>query len=421
MKKDGKALKSLRIILDVIMILLAATMFSRRAISQTYHEIAGFALIALFIVHLILNHKWLKVFTAKWDVSPARVKIMALLDALVAVAWVAVAVTSVLVSEEIFSFKKVELHSWHKFCSALALLLTGLHFGMHWGGIQRALGKASTPIKAIAAVLLIALLGFGCYNLSASSYVRWLSAPFSAQGTRGGGSRGFGRRGGGFGEGEGRMSWGRGSGEWDGRMPWGRDSDGDDEQRPRHRRFRGEDGEATPENAPEGESENAPRNNATGENEKPLDSEVENAPTEKNDAETPESAPDREDNPHGPSREDGEEGEHHRRRGGDRGEDTGDDEEGGRRHRSGRGPSRDGEDGERGDSNKENSRGSGREREQKGFSVGRMLKTLATGLSEIFLFAALAYSVECLFGGKKDLQEVMKETEETEDPKDDEE
>ena len=195
MEKNGKNLALFRIVLDVVMLLLMITMFNRRLISQTYHEIGGFALIALFLVHCVINRKMFLAFAAKKPVSVKRQKVMLVLDVLTIVAWIAVLVTSVLVSQKIFSFGIRRLHPWHKFFSAVAILITSVHFGMHWRYFWDKLRKAIPLPGVIAIVLLVAVLGFGCYSLFDSSYVRWLSSPFSSQQMHGGAPGGYSQQG----------------------------------------------------------------------------------------------------------------------------------------------------------------------------------------------------------------------------------
>ena len=98
MERKTKKLAVCRIVLDIVMLVLAASMFSHRAISQLYHEVGGFALIALFFVHCFLNGKTIKAMYAKRESSTARLKFLQVLDIVNAVAWIALLVTSVLIS-----------------------------------------------------------------------------------------------------------------------------------------------------------------------------------------------------------------------------------------------------------------------------------------------------------------------------------
>ncbi len=234
MESKNRKLDAVRIVLDVLMLLLAATMFNRRAISQTYHEIAGLALMAIFIAHLVINRKMLKSLAGKQSAGKARRTVMLALDIALCAAWLAVLVTSVLVSQEIFPFNVRMLHPWHKFAAALALLITGVHFGMHWKWFWGMIRKAFSNRNAVKAVLLTFVAIFGCYCLCTSSYLSWISAPFTPRQTRG----------------EGRF---RGNGEYaERRGEYG--SRGDGEDAPWEQRTEG-----STEPAPADETADAPR------------------------------------------------------------------------------------------------------------------------------------------------------------------
>ncbi|MBR3849190.1 MAG: DUF4405 domain-containing protein, partial [Oscillospiraceae bacterium] len=199
MEKKTKKLAVCRIVLDIVMLVLAASMFSHRAISQMYHEVGGLVLIALFLVHCIINHKMIKGLFAKREVTSARINFLRILNIANAVTWLAVLVTSVLVSREVFPFGMRGWQRWHKFASAVAILTTGVHFGMHWTALRVKFNKANAAVKVIVIVLLAALLSYGGHGLYGSNYLSWFSAPFSAHQMRGGrriGERGEWRRGG---------------------------------------------------------------------------------------------------------------------------------------------------------------------------------------------------------------------------------
>lgn len=189
-----------KILLDILLILVLITLYSKNVISLEYHEIAGLAILGLFVIHLVFNRKWFttmlkKVFSKGLS---AKARIISIVDVLLILSWLAVLITSILVSKTIFSFRVFSLNPWHKFTSAAAMILTGIHFGLHWKYFWGFLGKKIHFNRVIALVLTIVIAGFGIYNLATSSFGRWLTAPFSAQGGHGGE---------GFGRGEGRMSF----------------------------------------------------------------------------------------------------------------------------------------------------------------------------------------------------------------------
>lgn len=59
-----KTLNYVKLSLDILMILVFALLFNTRVFSGlVFHEIAGLALGGVFIIHLLLNGKWIKKVT----------------------------------------------------------------------------------------------------------------------------------------------------------------------------------------------------------------------------------------------------------------------------------------------------------------------------------------------------------------------
>lgn len=185
----------LKIILDIVLIALIATLFSKNAISLAYHETTGLVLFALFVVHLIFNRKWIsgvffRIFSGKF---PLRTRITCLINLLLVLSWTMTIVTGILVSKILFPFHLTT--PWiplHFFFAAISLLLTGIHAGLHWTYLRNSLADLfvfpKKIGKGIAIAAMVVVLGFGCYTVAAGSYGQWISAPFSTSQHAEGGS-----------------------------------------------------------------------------------------------------------------------------------------------------------------------------------------------------------------------------------------
>ena len=73
---------------------------------------------------------------------------------------------------------------WHYFSAAAALILTGIHLGLHWKYLRTVLlSKLPLPQRTgtiIGSALLVLVLAFGAYSLSTSHFSTWLIGSFQA-------------------------------------------------------------------------------------------------------------------------------------------------------------------------------------------------------------------------------------------------
>ena len=178
-----------RLLLDLIMLVGLATLYSDKIISMSYHEIGGLVLFGLFVLHLIFNRKWIKSIFVKLF-SPKillRTRILCLLDVLLLLSWAMVIVSGACISKVVFSFQV--MGQWkilHFFFAALSLILSGIHLGFHvkYLGINL---KKLLPIplpglvkKILIVALSVVIVVLGASNFTDSGLNRWISMPFAA-------------------------------------------------------------------------------------------------------------------------------------------------------------------------------------------------------------------------------------------------
>ncbi|MEA4973321.1 MAG: DUF4405 domain-containing protein [Candidatus Metalachnospira sp.] len=174
-----------KIILDIIMLVLLVLMFKKNAISMSFHEIGGLALICLFAIHNLINAKWLKAVFGKFFGKGinSRTRIVAIVDLLLAIDFILIGISGVFISKAVFDFS-VMGGSWktiHYFCAAVSIVLMGVHLGLHWDFIKNAFGKLryGKAAKVVGSVFLIAAIANGVYGTVSTSFTRWLAMPFS--------------------------------------------------------------------------------------------------------------------------------------------------------------------------------------------------------------------------------------------------
>lgn len=176
---------TLKYLLDAVMLLLLVLMYDKMAVSMAFHEIGGLFLIGLFVIHLLFNGKWIAAVTQRLfsNKTPAKIRLGYCVDALLLATFTLVGISGVLISKELFSFQGGS--AWktiHYSASAFAILLMGVHLGLHWNMIRAKLMKKNAVIKRGARVAgigaLCLVLAFGAYSMAATSFARWLSMPF---------------------------------------------------------------------------------------------------------------------------------------------------------------------------------------------------------------------------------------------------
>lgn len=184
MRNTRKAM--LKTLLDAVMLLLLSLMYQKRAISMRFHEVGGLVLFGLFLLHNGLNWKWieavsLKIFRA--GLQP-HARVSWLVNTLLLIAMTATVGTGLLISKTLpTSIQDAYLvKPWHYFSAAAALILTGIHLGLHWKYLHHILlSKLHLPQrvgKVLGSIFVVLVLAFGAYSLTASHFSMWLSGPF---------------------------------------------------------------------------------------------------------------------------------------------------------------------------------------------------------------------------------------------------
>ena len=223
----------LKLTLDLVLLVLLALMYQKRAINMQFHEWGGIALCGLFLIHKALNWKWIRAVTAGIFQRKVKLNTCWIVDVLLLLSMTAVLVTGLLISKTLPTAIAGAhgLQMWHYFFAAAALALSGLHLGLHGAHLKNNLWKKlPLPEKAgkyMGAALLCLLFLFGSCNLLTSGFHSLFYRPFVSMPLPQGGDhpafevmehaqengRGIGEgTGKGMGQGEGRPGGGIGNG-----------------------------------------------------------------------------------------------------------------------------------------------------------------------------------------------------------------
>ena len=187
---SANAKRALKLALDAVMLVLLVLMYKKQVISLSFHEIGGLALIGLFVIHHLVNGRWIKAVTAKLfsKSTPALVRARYIVDVLLLVSFLTVGVTGVLINKTLF-----EIHiagnakALHYFSAAISVLLMGVHLGLHAEYLFGKVFRGARRIAKVAlGVVLACMIAFGGYSLFTTQFVSFLAAPLrTAQFARG--------------------------------------------------------------------------------------------------------------------------------------------------------------------------------------------------------------------------------------------
>lgn len=177
---------ALKLALDALMLAVLMLLFRKQSISLAFHEIAGLALLGAFVVHLLLNAAWICRVTQRIFAkgTPGRTRLCWAVNALLAIGFGAIGLSGILISKVVFSFHADRIWTTvHYFSAACTLILMGVHLGLHaplLGGVLRKHGLCGKGLRRVGAAAATAVVVFGCYSMTVTSFPRWLSMPFTA-------------------------------------------------------------------------------------------------------------------------------------------------------------------------------------------------------------------------------------------------
>ena len=160
----------LKIIIDVSMTICLLLLMPYSLLGEVVHEWIGIAMFVLFIVHHILNRKWITAMAkGKYTVIRATQTVLVIV---LLILMLGSMVSGILLSENIF--KAVRIHGIamqarqvHMFCAYWGFVCISLHLGIHWNMIVVMVGrlfdKPSRIRSVFAKVLAVLAAGYGVY------------------------------------------------------------------------------------------------------------------------------------------------------------------------------------------------------------------------------------------------------------------
>lgn len=126
--------KQYRVFIDIAMTLLLPLLMAYSLIGETFHEIAGTAMLALFILHHIQNRRWFPgLFRSRY--SRRRI-FQTVLDSLLLVFMIIQPVSGILMSKHLYTFLQIpgaaaRVREIHLCLAYWGYILISLHAGTH--------------------------------------------------------------------------------------------------------------------------------------------------------------------------------------------------------------------------------------------------------------------------------------------------
>ncbi|MHC1719656.1 MAG: DUF4405 domain-containing protein [Clostridiaceae bacterium] len=162
----------IKMVIDLIMLILWIVLMDLNLTGVFVHEYLGIGIIALIIIHNLLNLRWIAGVISNFKKSPGKVKFV--LNLVLMALTVLIGVSGVMISTDILpTLSRANISVWqyiHKTASYGGMLLISVHIGLHWSMIAGALKKAfriygkSRLRKVLCACISLLIMFSGIYS-----------------------------------------------------------------------------------------------------------------------------------------------------------------------------------------------------------------------------------------------------------------
>ena len=161
---------AVRHLVDLLMTVVLVLLMAYFLTDQEIHEWLGAGMLALFIVHHILNFKWLKAL-GRGKYTPYRI-LQTALALLVLLCMLGSMLSGIWMSRYVFDFLPTQGHmglarTAHLLCAYWGFLLLSAHLGLHWGivlGTVRKAGGNQKPSALRTTILRALAAGISAYG-----------------------------------------------------------------------------------------------------------------------------------------------------------------------------------------------------------------------------------------------------------------
>lgn len=123
----------IKMCIDLAMTVALPVLMCYSIVGETAHEVIGIAMFGLFILHHILNFRWIKsLFKGKYDL---RRSVNTAVNSLVFLCMIGLMYSGIVISKHVFTFVNIGgamfARTVHMLCAYWGLVLMSVHLGMH--------------------------------------------------------------------------------------------------------------------------------------------------------------------------------------------------------------------------------------------------------------------------------------------------
>lgn len=168
-----KPILKVKITVDAAMTLALLLLMAYGLIGEEAHEWIGMGMFVLFVLHHILNRRWIGA-VGKGRYTPVRI-VQTALAALVLLCMIGSMVSGIILSRYVFAFLPkhggYELAGKvHMLCAYWGLVLMSLHLGLHWNMVLGIVHRKQKIPKALS--LIFRIVGYAIAGYGAVAFVR---------------------------------------------------------------------------------------------------------------------------------------------------------------------------------------------------------------------------------------------------------
>ena len=169
--------QTVRIVIDLAMALLLLLLMAYSLIGEELHEVIGTVMMALFIVHHVLNRRWFSSLNrGRYDAS--RI-FHTLIDLLLLAAMILQPLSGILMSRYLYTFIKVEgvaelVRTVHMVSTYWGFVLMSIHAGTHLVAPLRMLERKSSGMRNVVLILMLIVSVYGVYAFVKRGFIGYM-------------------------------------------------------------------------------------------------------------------------------------------------------------------------------------------------------------------------------------------------------